>query len=125
MSYTEGRLEEEEEERRGVGRRRGGGGGDEVSRKVEEEGGGELEPPRALPLTTDLERDKEGFEVQSESERISENDWKEREDSEKDESVSGGLKDAIFTVDAWCGLDCGDGICHQVNSSPTSQYKRK
>ena len=124
MSYTEGRLEEEEEgERRGGGRRKGGGGGDEVSRKVEEEGGGELEPPRALPSTTDLERDKEGLEVQSksESERISENDWKER-DGEKDVG-GGGLKDAIFTVDAWCGLDCGEGICHQVNSSLPRQPK--
>ena len=119
MSYTEGRLEEEEEgERRGGGRRKGGGGGDEVSRKVEEEGGGELEPPRALPSTTDLERDKE-MQSESESERLSENDWKER-DGEKDVG-GGGLKDAIFTVDAWCGLDCGEGICHQVNSSLPSK----
>ena len=110
MSYTEGRLEEEEGERRGGGRRRGGGGGGGgVSRKVEEEGEGELEPPRALPSTTDLERDNEGLEVQSESERQSENRWSEKEEG-------GGLKDAIFTVDAWCGLDCGEGICHQVNS---------
>ena len=102
MSYTEGRLEEEEDGR-GGGRRQGGGG--EVRRKVEEEGDGELEPPRALPSTAELEREVESRK----SERKSEKDWSE---SEKDES---GLKDAIFTVDAWCGLDCGEGICHQVN----------
>merc|ERR550532_749588 len=70
VSYTEDRLEEEEGERRGGGRR----GGEGVSRKVEEEGEGELEPPRALPSTTHLERDKEGLEVGSESE----NRWSEK-----------------------------------------------
>ena len=108
MSYTEGKVEEElEGEGKRIGSERRGGG--EVSRKVEEEGGEELEPPRALPSTTDLERDKEGLESES---------WSE---SESEEVVGGEkLPDAIFTIDAWCALDCGEGVCHQVNSPPPS-----
>ena len=32
-------------------------------------------------------------------------------------SVGGGLRDAIFSVEAWCGLQCGRGVCHQVTAA--------
>ena len=94
-----------------------------MGRRVDdEEGGGELEPPRALPVTNQLERDKAGWEG-DQSEVMS--DWKSSEIvSEvqlRKEQQLGRLEDAIFTVDAWCGLDCGEGTCHQVKSQLISK----
>ena len=100
-----------------AGRRRGGGGA--VGRRVDdEEGAGELEPPRALPVTDQLERDKgDQSEVMSDwksSEIVSEVQLGKEEKEEEQQQQLGRLEDAIFAVDAWCGLDCGEGTCHQV-----------
>ena len=130
VSYTEGSLDEGEGRIMRAGRRRGGGGGGGVGRRVDEEvGGGELEPPRALPVTNQLERDKAGWEG-DQSEVMS--DWKSSEivsevqlgkeaKEEEQQQQLGRLEDAIFTVDAWCGLDCGEGTCHQVKSQLISK----
>ena len=135
VSYTEGSLDEGEGRIMRAGRRRGGGGGGVGRRVDDEEGGGELEPPRALPVTNQLERDKAGWEGdQSEvmsdwksSEIVSEVQLGKEEKEEEQQQQLGRLEDAIFTVDAWCGLDCGEGTCHQVKSqliskTETSKY---
>ena len=131
VSYTEGSLDEGEGRIMRAGRRRGGGGGGgAVGRRVDdEEGAGELEPPRALPVTNQLERDKAGWEGdQSEvmsdwksSEIVSEGQLGKEEKEEEQQQQLGRLEDAIFTVDAWCGLDCGEGTCHQVKSQLISK----
>ena len=80
-------------------------------------------------MTNQLERDKAGWEGdQSEvmsdwksSEIVSEVQLGKEEKEEEQQQQLGRLEDAIFTVDAWCGLDCGEGTCHQVKSQLISK----